>query len=110
MAIDKNLIVDLLNHLIADNRSLSWKMGAGLQNGRDISIYEVLIFEIKSHKTLARIAFNGFNGLVINSTFLKSSAKTEQIVDLLLDFYNSLRKSSIKSDLVIDNDLDSRNR
>jgi len=97
MAIDKDTIVDLLNFLITDNSGLSWKMGTGYHNGVDISIYEVLVYEIKSHKTLARIAFNGYTGLVVNSTFLKDNAKSEQVIDLLLDLSNSLKEGERKS-------------
>ncbi|GAB3332937.1 hypothetical protein GCM10027429_12920 [Marivirga atlantica] len=97
MAIDKDTVVDLLNYLITDNSGLSWKMGTGYHNGVDISIYEVLIYEIKSHKTLARIAFNGYSGQVVNSTFLKNSAKSEQVIDLLLDLSNSLKEGERKS-------------
>jgi len=97
MAIDKDTIVDLLNFLITDNSGLSWKMGTGYHNGVDVSIYEVLVYEIKSHKTLARIAFNGFSGQVVNSTFLKASARSEQVVDLLLDLSNSLKDAKRQS-------------
>jgi RNA binding exosome subunit len=93
MAINKDIIVDLLNFLIEEHRDLSWKMVTGYHNGVDISIYEVLVFEIKSNKTIAKIAFNGFNGNVINlqQACLKDK-KATHIVDAILDINNTISK------------------
>lgn len=93
MAIDKDTIVDLLNFLIQEHHDLSWKMGPGYHNGLDVSIYEVMVYEIKSHKTIAKVAFNGFNGAIIN--FFQSGVKEQKathIVDALLDMNNAIPK------------------
>lgn len=93
MAIEKDTIVDLLNFLIEEHHDLSWKMGTGYHNGVDISIYEVLVYEIKSHKTIAKVAFNGYNGKVINlyQPSMKD-LKATHIVDALLDMNNAIPK------------------
>ena len=93
MGVDKNTIIDLLNFIIAEHHDLSWKMGTGYHNGVDSSIYEVLVYEIKSNKTISKIAFNGFNGQVVNlyQPFLKTK-KATHIVDALLDITNGFPK------------------
>ncbi|MFQ3213416.1 MAG: hypothetical protein ACJAT1_001990 [Marivirga sp.] len=93
MAIDKETIVDLLNFLIEEHHDLSWKMGTGYHNGVDVSIYEVLVYEIKSNRTIAKVAFNGFSGAVVNlqQPGFKEK-KATHIVDALLDMSNAIPK------------------
>jgi hypothetical protein len=94
----KNAIVDLLNHTIRDRRDISWKMGTGYHNGVDISIYEVLIYEIKNNKTIGRFAFNGESGKLINQRVVGYRQQmADNIIDALLDINNYLQnKISIK--------------
>ncbi|MBK6266042.1 hypothetical protein JKA74_13445 [Marivirga sp. S37H4] len=94
MSLSKNIVVDLLNHLITDNRDISWKMGAGYHNGRDISIYEILIYEIKNNRTIGKLAFNGDTGglLKINISGYRQKM-ADNIIDAILDINNYLRSS-----------------
>lgn len=89
----KNTIVDLLNHLIKDHCGLSWKMGTGLHNGKGVSIYEILIFEIKNNKTIGKIAFNGETGRLLNLHVAGYTSRiADNVIDALLDITNYLRK------------------
>ncbi|WKK81969.1 hypothetical protein [Marivirga arenosa] len=92
MDLSKNAIVDLLNHTIKESRDVSWKMGAGYHNGTDVSIYEVLIYEIKNNKTIGRFAFNGKSGELINQRIVGYRQKAaDNIIDALLDVSNYLK-------------------
>jgi|GEM_PF-5897049 hypothetical protein len=92
MDLSKNAIVDLLNHTIKERRDISWKMGTGYHNGMDISIYEILIYEIKNNKTIGRFAFNGDSGKLINQRIIGYRQKmADNIVDALLDINNYLK-------------------
>ena len=96
MGLNKSAIVDLLNHTIKERRDISWKMGIGYHNGVDISIYEVLIYEIKNNKTIGRFAFNGDSGQLINQRVTGYRQKmADNIVDALLDINNYLTKKII---------------
>ena len=92
MNLNKNALVDLLNHTIRERRDLSWKMGTGYHNGVDISIYEILIYEIKNNKIIGRFAFNGESGQLVNQ---RVNGYRQQmavnIVDALLDVNNYLK-------------------
>lgn len=93
MGPNKNTIVDLLNYLIKERRDISWKMGVGYHNGLDISIYEVLIFEIKNNRTISKIAFNGNSGKLLKMKLSGYHQKmADNIVDAILDVSNYLRK------------------
>lgn len=93
MSLSKNSIVDLLNHTIKERRDISWKMGIGYHNGVDISIYEILIYEIKNNKIIGRFAFNGDSGALINQRVIGYQQKmADNIIDALLDINNYLRK------------------
>jgi len=93
MSLSKNSIVDLLNHTIKERRDISWKMGIGYHNGIDISIYEILIYEIKNNKIIGRFAFNGDSGALINQRVIGYQQKmADNIIDALLDINNYLRK------------------
>lgn len=93
MALSKNTIVDLLNHLIKERRDISWKLGTGYHNGTDISIYEILIYEIKNNRTIGRFAFNGNSGAVINQRISGYHQQmADNIIDALLDVNNYLIK------------------
>ncbi|HET8860675.1 hypothetical protein [Marivirga sp.] len=93
MGLSKNDLVDLLNHTIKERRDISWKMGTGYHNGVDISIYEILIYEIKNNRTIGRFAFNGESGVLINQRIIGYRQKmADNIVDALLDVHNYLTK------------------
>lgn len=93
MDLSKNSIVDLLNHTIKERRDISWKMGTGYHNGMDVSIYEILIYEIKNHKTIGRFAFNGDSGKLINQRIIGYHQKmADNITDALLDVNNYLKE------------------
>ncbi len=93
MALSKNTIVNLLNHLIKERRDISWKMGVGYHNGVDISIYEILIYEIKNNRTLSKIAFNGDNGSLLRMKTIGYKQKmADNVVDALLDLNNFIAK------------------
>ncbi|RUA27382.1 MAG: hypothetical protein DSY77_17465 [Bacteroidetes bacterium] len=93
MILNKNALVDLLNHTIKERRDLSWKMGTGYHNGIDISIYEILIYEVKNNKTIGRFAFNGDSGKLINQRIIGHRQKmADNIVDALLDINNYLKQ------------------
>jgi hypothetical protein len=92
MALSKNDIVDLLNHTIKERRDISWKMGTGYHNGIDISIYEILIYEIKNNRTIGQFAFNGESGKLINQRIIGYRHEmADNIVDALLDINNFLK-------------------
>lgn len=96
MNLNKNALVDLLNYTIKERRDLSWKMGTGYHNGIDISIYEILIYEIKNNKTIGRFAFNGESGKLINQRVNGYRQKmADNIIDALLDIDNYLKKRLI---------------
>ncbi|SMG45873.1 hypothetical protein SAMN05661096_03193 [Marivirga sericea] len=96
MDLSKNAIVDLLNHTIKERRDISWKMGVGYHNGVDVSIYEVLIYEIRNNKIIGRFAFNGDSGKLINQRVIGYRQKmADNIVDALLDINNFLTKRII---------------
>ncbi len=92
MSLSRHTIVDLLNHLIKERKDLSWKLGVGYHNGADVSIYEILIFEIRNNKTIGEIAYNGSTGSLLN---MKISGYRQQmadnIIDAMLDINNYLR-------------------
>lgn len=93
MDLNKNALVDLLNHTIKERRDISWKMGTGYHNGIDISIYEILIYEVKNNKTIGRFAFNGHSGELINQRIIGQRQKVaDNIIDALLDINNYLKK------------------
>lgn len=92
MSWTKSIIVDLLNHLIGDQRDLSWKMGLPFQNEVDRSSYEILIYEIKSNETVGRIAFYSDSGRLIYSKVMGyPQLMADNIVDALLDLNNYLK-------------------
>ncbi|GAA5038286.1 hypothetical protein GCM10011506_34800 [Marivirga lumbricoides] len=93
MVPNKNTIVDLLNHLIKERRDISWKMGVGYHDGINISIYEILIFEIKNNRTISKIAFNGNSGKLLKIKVCGYRQKmADNIIDAILDINNFLRK------------------
>ena len=75
MNLNKNALVDLLNHTIKERRDLSWKMGTGYHNGIDISIYEILIYEVKNNKTNWEICLNGDSGELVNQRIMGQRQK-----------------------------------
>jgi len=96
MGLSKSAIVDLLNHTIKERRDISWKMGTGYHNGKDISIYEILIYEIKNNRTIGRFAFNGDSGKLINQRIIGYRQKmADNIIDALLDINNLLKYKSL---------------
>lgn len=76
----------MLNHLIKDRRDLSWKIEPLFMDGTDNAIFEILIFEIKSNMTLARIAFQEYSGMLLRMKAKgMRNPKAKNIVDALLD-------------------------
>jgi hypothetical protein len=93
MNLSKNALVDLLNHTIKERRDISWKMGTGYHNGTDISIYEILIYEIKNNRTIGRFAFNGDSGKLVNQKIIGyRQSMADNIIDALLDINNYLKR------------------
>lgn len=96
MDLSKNALVDLLNHTIKERRDISWKMGTGYHNGTDISIYEILIYEIKNNRTIGRFAFNGDSGQIINQKIIGyRQSMADNIIDALLDINNYLKRKML---------------
>ena len=96
MDLSKNALVDLLNHTIKERRDISWKMGTGYHNGTDISIYEILIYEIKNNRTIGRFAFNGDSGELINQRIVGyRQSMADNIVDALLDINIYLKRKML---------------
>ncbi|WKV13965.1 hypothetical protein [Marivirga harenae] len=96
MDLSKSAIVDLLNHTIKERRDISWKMGTGYHNGIDISIYEILIYEIKNNRTIGRFAFNGDSGKLINQKIIGyRQSMADNIVDALLDINIYLKRKML---------------
>ncbi len=92
MALSKNTVVNLLNHLIKERRDISWKMGVGYHNGVDVSTYEVLVYEIKNNRMLSKIAFNGKNGRLLRMRTIGYRQKmADNVVDAILDLSNFMR-------------------
>ncbi|MGJ3233859.1 hypothetical protein [Marivirga sp.] len=93
MDLSKTALVDLLNHTIRERRDISWKMGTGYHNGKDISIYEILIYEIKNNRTIGRFAFNGDSGKLINQKIIGYRQNmADNIIDALLDINIYLKR------------------
>jgi hypothetical protein len=93
MDLSKAALVDLLNHTIRERRDISWKMGTGYHNGKDISIYEILIYEIKNNRTIGRFAFNGDSGKLINQKIIGYRQNmADNIIDALLDINIYLKR------------------
>jgi hypothetical protein len=96
MDLSKTALVDLLNHTIRERRDISWKMGTGYHNGKDISIYEILIYEIKNNRTIGRFAFNGDSGKLINQKIIGYRQNmADNIIDALLDINIYLKRKML---------------
>ena len=83
------VILDLLKKLSNDHSQLTWKINCVYVNGKDQSIYEIIIYTLPDQEIKGRITFNMLTGEVTNCYYQGvGRIEEEQIVDVLLDLIN----------------------
>lgn len=83
------VILDLLKKLSRDNSQLTWKINCIFVNGKEQSVYEIIIYLLPENEIKGRITFNMQEGKVLNCYYQGiGRIEDEHVVDVLLDLIN----------------------
>ena len=83
------IVIDLLNKLIRENPSYTWKLRCSFSDGKGRTIMEVGIFGADGLRRHGRIAYQAETAEVLNYNYRDmETTAVSSIVDLLLDISN----------------------
>jgi hypothetical protein len=93
--IKREAVSDLLHLLSAQHKQIGWEKRCLYTNGLDNHVLEIKFYQQPNNHQIGRIAYNDFNGLVLQMKYRGDFVRRPgHIVDILLDVINMEKRAS----------------